>query len=744
MQLSNMIRGKTGMVITISLAVLMLSLYVLRTWPQIIAPLQNIVFDTYQQMKPRTGGDSAVMVVDVDESSIARLGQWPWPRTTIAELVNKARDSGALAIGFDMAFSEPDRTSPRRIAQELASRNSGNADLAELSRMLAQMPDNDEQFADTIRTMPVVLGFFNGEGKADSGLVKKPGVVWLGEDLTRLLPPQRGVISSLAKLQEAAAGAGAISLAGDRTDEVIREVPLFNAYNGSAWPSLSVELLRLAIENVTGEAQSFVIKTSQASGESSGGVAAITEARVANFTFPLTADGKLKLYFARQDTSRTVSAHEVLSRNADELRPALEGKILIVGTSASGLRDIRTTALRETVPGVEIHAQIIDQIMQGTFLSRPDWAFGMEWLLLAVTALIIILLVPFMGPAVAALLGASIVAAVGAISWYAFSRHGLLLDPVFPMVGGLLIYSMTTLMVYASTEREKRYIRSAFSHYLAPDLVARLEAAPESLRLGGEVRDMTLMFLDIRGFTQISERLTPEELVSFLNALLSPLSEIIQEHEGAIDKYIGDSIMAFWNAPLDVDNHPRKACIAALALVQKVDELNARDSFGFSAKKLPPVAIGVGVSTGDGCVGNMGSSRRFDYSVVGDTVNVAARLEGATKETGWPILVARETHERSSELAYLRAGRLNLKGKSGAQEVYALVGDAGFASSPDFVQLRETQDRMWQALEQGNIQEARELGEACASLAPERLQTFLHRLASSLSLQAQIEDEVSN
>jgi len=731
MKLSSMIRGKTGMVITISLTVLMLSLYVLRTWPQIIAPLQNIVFDTYQQIKPRPGGDSAVIVIDVDESSIAKLGQWPWPRTTIATLVDKVRDSGALAIGFDMAFSEPDRTSPRRIAKELVSRNSGNTALAELSRMLAQMPDNDEQFASSIKTMPVVLGFFNGEGKADSGLVKKPGVVWLGEDLTRLLPPQRGVISSLEQLQEAAAGAGAISLSGDRTDEVIREVPLFNAYEGTAWPSLSIELLRLAIENATGEPQSFIIKTSEASGEASGGVAAITEARVANFSFPLTADGKLKLYFARQDTSRVVPAHKVLSTSADELRPELEGKILIVGTSASGLRDIRTTALRETVPGVEIHAQIIDQIMQGTFLSRPDWAFGMEWLLLAVTALIIILLVPFMGPAMAAMLGASIVAAVAAISWYAFSRHGLLLDPVFPMAGGLLIYSLTTLMVYASTEREKRYIRNAFGHYLAPDLVARLEAAPDSLRLGGEVRDMTLMFLDIRGFTQISERLTPEELVSFLNALLSPLSEIIQEHEGAIDKYIGDSIMAFWNAPLDVDDHPLKACRAALALIEKVEELNARDSFGFKSKDLPPVAIGVGISTGDGCVGNMGSSRRFDYSVVGDTVNIAARLESATKEVGWPILVSRETHDRSMQLAFLHAGRLNLKGKTGAQEVFALAGDSETASSQEFVRLREAQDQMWQAIENGNTEEAHQLGEACSRLAPGRFQAFLQRLSSS-------------
>ena len=255
------------------------------------------------------------------------------------------------------------------------------------------------------------------------------------------------------------------------------------------------------------------------------------------------------------------------------------------------------------------------------------------------------------------------------------------------------------------------------------DLLAKLENEPDALKLGGEIREMTLMFMDVRNFTSISEKLSPEDLVSFLNTLLSPLSDIIQENEGAIDKYIGDSIMAFWNAPLDVEDHPQKACQAALAMLAKIRQMNESDAFGFRALGLGEVAIGVGINTGMGCVGNMGSKSRFDYSVIGDAVNIAARLESATKEAGWPLLVSGETAHNCPGFAFLDAGKLELKGKSSAQQVFALIGDETFAASNSFQTLKR--DHELKATRKGRTRSKAKPG--FAKTADTELLDFLER-----------------
>ncbi len=720
-----LLKGKTPFIIAISLALTAAALLFASRYSQVMVPVRNLVFDTYQQIKPRPAQDSAVVIVDVDEASIDAMGQWPWPRTDLARLTTSLAEAGAMAIGFDLVFAEPDRTNPALLAERLPA----NVENREMVRsVLSRLPDSDAAFAEAIANTPSVLGFFDLRGHSDDIVRKIGGISWVGDDLSHILYKVRGSVTSLPKLQEAASGQGLISLGESQSDDIIRAISLFVTVDGQVFPSLALEVLRLAIQNASGQLQSFVIRTSLAGAEGASGYA-ITAGRVANFEFPMTASGALNIYYSPDSATHYLPAYRVLKEAPESWRDAVEGKIVLIGTSAPGLRDIRTTTLREAVPGVVVHAQIIDQIMHGEFLNRPDWAAGAETALAIALALAIIIILPYVGALTSALVGLVCAGLVAAISWLAFDWYGVLFDPAMPLLTALAAWAMTTVLLFAFTEREKRFIRNAFQHYLAPELLGKLEEEPGALKLGGEIRHMTLMFMDVRNFTPISERLDPQELVAFLNDLLSPLSEIIQKHEGAIDKYIGDSIMAFWNAPLDVADHPKKACLAALEMLAKVEELNARNTFGFDERGIPAIAIGIGISTGEGCVGNMGSVRRFDYSVVGDTVNVAARLESASKDACWPVLVSSSTMQEANDLAFLNAGKISLKGKSEPHDVFALIGGPDLAASTQFNELRAAHNQLVNSRSTpGNGRtkaSTKKQLDHCLSLAPAQLHGFI-------------------
>lgn len=411
---------------------------------------------------------------------------------------------------------------------------------------------------------------------------------------------------------------------------------------------------------------------------------------------------------------------------AAALRQAIEDNIVFIGTSSVDLADSRVTPLGERVPGVSVHAQAAEQIIAGDFLTRPDWAFGLEAIATLVLGLIIIAVLPWLGAAWTATVGGLTAVLVFGTAAWAFTTRSLLLDPVFPALANLLAYAAATAMRYVLTERERRFVRTAFSQYLAPELLTKLEAAPENLRLGGEMREMTILFMDIRGSTPISAQLDPTELVAFLNALLTPLSDGIQAEAGTIDKYIGDSIMTFWNAPLTVEDHARHACRAALAMTKKVAELNAADAFGFHAAKLRirDIRIGIGLNTGEAWVGNMGSARRFNHSVTGDAVNVCSRIESSCKAVGADCLVAEATRRTAPDFAFLEAGAIPLKGKSAPVRPFALLGAADMAASQEFRALSAAHDSLIQALEAGDGMVAEAALAQCREMAPVRLSDF--------------------
>jgi adenylate cyclase len=648
----------------------------LRIWdPSPVARLRSLVFDTYQRISPRRyDPGTPLRIVDIDEESLKRIGQWPWPRTVLADLVRKLTENGAAAVGFDMVFPEPDRLSP---ANALRFWPKSDA-LASLRAEVEKLPSNDEVLAEAIGQGAVVLGFI---ATPQGGTIPqvKAGFAHAGDDPRLFAPAYPGAAASLPELQEKATGAGALNWLPEH-DQIIRRMPMVVQVGGKLYPSFAADMLRVAQG-----ASTYMVKSSGASGEQAFGESTgIANIRIGDFQVPTASNGEMWLRFAKQAGERYLPAWKVL--NGDIGMDEIEGRLAIIGTSAAGLLDLRATPLEAAVPGVELHAQAIEQILQGAFLLRPDFATPAELLYILLLGLLIAFLIYRLGAAGSAVLGGLAVVAVIGLSWYAFDVLGWLVDPVYPAIAMTAVYVAGTLFVFLRTERERNRVRHAFGHYMAPSLVERLADDPSRLKLGGETRDMTLLFSDVRGFTAISEGLDAEQLTHFLNSLFTPLSKIILEEQGTIDKFMGDAVMAFWNAPLDDDQHATHACNAALRIMEAMPGLNERwrSEAESGGRPFSPVKIGIGLNTGVCCVGNLGSDTRFDYSVIGDNVNIASRLEGQSKTYDVGAIVGESTKDRAPDFAFLELDRLKVKGKREATRIFALLGNSAFKHSRTF------------------------------------------------------------
>ena len=552
-------------------------------------------FDFFQQLSPRPKTDAPVRIVDIDEDSLKAIGQWPWPRDVLAKLTSRLGELGAAAIGFDVLFPEPDRLSPSRLAASLPPPATGTTPPA--------LPDYDQQFAEALGKTPSILGFSISSSAKALPLSPKAGIAISGADPIPALPHIPGAVLPLQTLGSAAPGLGALSLDSTESATVVRQVPLLWASGKQIYPSLALEALRLALG-----ANTIVVLGDTA------GQGYVEGVRVGDFTIPTTATGDLTLYYAKPDPMLYVSARDILSPDYHDVAPLIQGQIVLIGTSASGLLDLHTTALGDNVPGVSIHVQAIQQILAGTYLTRSDWVSGLEIASFAVIGLLVIGFILRVGPMAALAIGAGLLVAMVATSWILFSRYGLLLDPSFPLFGSFLLYSAMVFIRFAITDADRRQIRHAFGHYVAPALLAEIERSSDRLKLGGEVRDLTVMFVDVRGFTTISEGMAPEELLSMLNTLFGALGAEVTAQFGTIDKFIGDALMAFWNAPVDVPMHPLRACEAALGMRGHLRALNAADSIGRRAAGREPadLEIGIGISTGPAVDGDMGHETRFD------------------------------------------------------------------------------------------------------------------------------------
>lgn len=645
-----------------------------RLWdPPPIQELRLRTFDMFQLIDPRHKAARPVTIVDIDDKSLAKLGQWPWPRTRIADLIQNLTGNGAVTIGFDMVFSEADRLNPDLVASQMR-------DLDDATRArLRELPTNDQILADAIKRSHVVLGE-TGQPAISSEIDKSlpfTGVATVGEaDAERFLFEFPGLLRNVSVIEKVAAGRGLFSIKTER-DGLIRRVPLIMRAQGNIMPSLSLEILRV----VTGT-PTLLVRTDKT------GIRAV---RLKGVEIPTDKNGQLWVHYARQDPSIYISAADVLDNTAPPNKIA--GKLVLVGTSAVGLNDIKTTPVSSTMPGVEIHAQVLESVLSGAVISQPNYALGVELIAALVIGLLVIIFTPNLGPVRLGLAGAMFAAILVGVSWFFYAQNRYLIDFTYPLLSTTAIYLTLIFASFVREQRQRVQIRGMFAQYMSPVLVEQLAQSPEKLVLGGEEREMTIMFSDVRGFTTISEsyKQDPQGLIALMNRFLTPLTDVIIDQKGYIDKYMGDAIMAFWNAPLDDADHEVNACEAAIQMLEQIDAVNKEreQEAADGGHVYIPLNVGIGLNTGIGVVGNMGSDLKKNYSVLGDSVNLASRLEGQSKEYGFPIIVGSRTALAAKDkFAILELDFIMVKGKTEPEVIYAIAGREDVMHSGAFQRLR--------------------------------------------------------
>ncbi len=640
--------------------------------PFAVQELRVRTFDGFQVIEPRVKTARPVTIIDIDEKSLAKLGQWPWPRTRVAELIDKLTALGAVVIAFDIVFAEPDRLNPGVAADTIPNLDE------ETRTKLRALPSNDQILADSLKRSRVVLGqsgFPYVLGEFDKSL-PVTGLAMRGEEPQPFLFDFPGLLRNVPVLEQAATGRGLFTIKNER-DGIVRRVPMIMLAQGATMPSLSFEMLRVASGSGT-----ILTKADKAGMQS---------VAVPGFEIPTDRNGQVWVHFAHRDPSIYVSALDVLEGRVPPAKIAQ--KLVLIGTSAVGLLDTKTTPVDPVMPGVEIHAQVLESVLTRSVLTQPNWAIAAEFFSALILGLLVIAFVPMLGPVTLVAVGALFATVLIGTSWYFYTQHRLLIDFTYPMVSTMSIYLTLVFSSFVREQKQRRQIRSAFGQYLSPALIEQLAQSPEKLQLGGEEREMTIMFSDVRGFTTISEsyKHDPQGLTALMNRFLTPLTNAILDRKGTIDKYMGDAIMAFWNAPLDDKQHEINACEAALDMLERIDELNQKREIEAQdgGHVYIPINVGVGLNTGVCVVGNMGSNLRFDYSVLGDSVNLASRLEGQSKEYGFPIIIGSKTAMAvKDKFAILELDFIMVKGKKEPEVIYAIAGREDTAQSESFQRLR--------------------------------------------------------
>jgi len=671
-----------------------------RAWdPPLLESARLRVFDAYQMIAPRAENNAPVTVIDIDEASLGALGQWPWPRSVMAEIVRNLREENAAAIGFDIVFAEADRLSPAEIARTAP-------DLSPAARRaLDALPDHDARLADEVRQSRVVLGQTGinietepapGAGAVTDRSLPQAGLAYIGGDPRPMLVAFPGLLPNIPPIDEAAGARGIFTIKPD-IDGIVRRIPLVVRVNETIQPTLALEMLKVA----TGET-SLAVRSD---------TAGVREVVIGSYALPTDRHGRLWVHYRARDPARRISAQAVYHGTFPVER--VSGHLVLIGASAAGLLDLKPTPLDPAMPGVDVHAQVLESVLSETLLVRPDYAIGAEIAIAALIALLMIAFLPVLGAMPVLFAGLLAAGALLGTSWYLFAEQRLLIDVVYPLIACMIVFSTLAFMNYRREESQKRRIRSAFRQYLAPDMVERLAREPKRLVLGGETREMTILFSDIRGFTTISEAYKddPQGLTKLINQLLTPLTEAIVEKGGTIDKYMGDAIMAFWNAPLAAPDHAKSACAAALEMIERLEALNT------ARGEAPDMQVGIGINTGDVVVGNMGSTLRFDYTVLGDSVNLASRLEGQSKAYGVKTVLGEATARAAEDtFAIVEIDLITVKGKTEPARIFTLLGDDATREADWFIRFSALNTDMLAAYRALALDELERILEAMAAL----------------------------
>ena len=614
-----------------------------------------------------------VALVTIDEKSLDELGRWPWPRVRIAQLLDALVKYDAQVVGFDIVWAEPDENSQFKglsaVKKKLTELSVENQRLENYLSVALKEADTDRILADSVaQSRRAVLGyffhFFAQEGLSTKKKVLQENFPPLSSyNLVKYTSEEAAKVPlftadyaevNLPDISEAAEGAGYFNIFPDR-DGTVRWVPLVIKYQGQHYCALSLAVLQKFLGNAP-----LALRVAEFG---------VEQVRLGDISIPTNEEGRMLInYRGPQKTFPHYSATDVIHGRVPA--DAFRGKIVLVGATAIGIYDIRVTPFDHVFPGLEVHANVIDSILKQDFLYRPNWVTLFDLLAIILIGVAMGIILPGVKALWGALAAGFILLALILSSKFIFQGIGAWVNMTYPVLNLVLTYLGITGYRYMTEEMEKKKVRGAFQYYLTASVVEQMLKNPEKLKLGGEKKDLTVLFSDIRGFTSISERMAPESLVKFLNEYLTKMTDIVFKYDGLLDKYIGDALMAIWGAPLDQPDHARRACFTALEMVEELRVLQEK----WAAEGMPRLDIGIGINAGPMVVGNMGSERRFNYTVMGDSVNLGSRLEGLNKLYGTNVIVSEMTYERvRDEILGRELDSVRVKGKHQPVKIYELL-----------------------------------------------------------------------
>ncbi|MDI6755485.1 MAG: adenylate/guanylate cyclase domain-containing protein [Thermodesulfobacteriota bacterium] len=672
--------------------------------PDFLSLLELKTLDLRFLSRGKIATTGEVALVTIDEKSLDELGRWPWPRVRLAKLLDALVKYDAKVVGFDIVWAEPDENSALKnlfdIKQKMKELNLTNQGLENYLSQAIQKADTDLILADSVaRSGRAVLGYFFHFSPKEGLSPEKKNlqqdlpplsaynlVKYASEEAAkvRLFEADSAEVN-LPIISEAAEGAGYFNIFPDR-DGTVRWIPLVIKYQDKHYCALSLAVLQKFLGNPP-----LFLRIAEFG---------VEEVRLGDLSIPTNEEGRMLInYHGPQRTFPHYSATDVIHGRVPA--NAFKGKIVLVGATAIGIYDIRVTPFDHVFPGMEVHANVIDTILKQRFLYRPNWIALVDILAIVLIGLILGFILPRIKALWGALSGGVLFLAFLLTSDYLFQKQGFWVNQTYPVFNLVLTYLTITGYRYMTEEREKKKVRGAFQYYLNASVVEQMLINPERLKLGGEKKDLTVLFSDIRGFTSISEHLTPERLVKFLNEYLTQMTDIVFKYDGLLDKYMGDAIMAIWGAPLDQADHTLRACYTALEMVEELQRLQKK----WAAEGMPGMNIGIGINAGPMVVGNMGSERRFDYTVMGDSVNLGSRLEGLNKLYGTYIIVSEMTYERvQGEVLGRELDWVRVKGKDQPVKIYELLSRRAKASAEQKAlteefraALVEYRNRRWEA-----------------------------------------------
>jgi len=637
--------------------------------------LDAIIYDTKVRLTMPQSRDDRVVILDIDEKSLGEIGRWPWGRDRVSQLARKLFDEHGIALlGFDVVFAEPDESSGLKVLDELARNQlKDNAPFQSALQPLRSQLDHDGRFAETLKGRPIILGYYlSGHSDGVSSGALPPPVLPEGSFTGRNIPftVWANYGGNLAEFQKAALSGGHFNPLVD-FDGISRRVPLLAEYKGAYYEALSLAMVRALIGQP--KVVPWFPEDRWFSSKGYQGMEAI-DLPTARGTLRIPVDENVAAlipYRGYQGSFRYISIADIL---ADRIKPGeLKGKIALIGTTAPGLLDLRATPVGEAYPGVEIHANLITGMLDGTIKLKPPYVLGAEVVILLLSGAVMVMLLPLLSPLRATLASLVVLLFILTVNM-AFWHYGNLVLPLgSSLLMVLALFALNMSYGYFVESRTKRQFTELFGQYVPPELVEEMSRDPEAYSMEGRKAELSVLFSDIRGFTTISEGLGPDELTRLMNEYLSAMTEVVRRNRGTLDKYIGDAIMAFWGAPVADAQHARLTVVTALQMQAALPAVNK----AFAAKGWPEIRIGVGVNTGDMTVGDMGSLVRKAYTVMGDAVNLGSRLEGITKQYGVGILVGEGTRKAIKDIVFREVDRVQVKGKEEPVAIYEPIGLEG-------------------------------------------------------------------